>query len=481
MEQELLTNLWGESGKKFSNHLGLENNDRIIFSGKFGMGKTTFLQEFFKNEKKYKVIKLFPVNYSIASNEDIFRYIKYDILYEMLENNYAISEEGKNYLQTSLKFFLKNIHKIGAAFVRMIPQIGKDVADAFEKFDKLKEDYLNYHDKESQTEQEKILEYLAEGKNVEGPFEEGEITKIIQTLLQTKEDSQETVLLIDDLDRVDPEHIFRILNVFAAHFDVKRSGKKDINLKNKFGFDKVIVVCDIQNIRQIFKAKYGVNTDFNGYIDKFYSYDIFEYSIKFELVSLIKKRIDTAPWLTVQGTRIAPDSQADYFNHFLAGKNLFSELLSLLISNDQIDLRNILKWNKLPIKYPLISAINNTSQNTTFFPAIFQLHLLSQIKGDFDGLKDALLACDCKSSPREISESISDLIFILASEHKLDYHPDGRSFSYTIKDINVVLRVDGSSYHVLDKSMQTLRLNDTYLIWAACKVIDFISFNVQFR
>lgn len=69
----------------FEKHL--EENSRIVFSAKFGKGKTTFLKEIFiKNqekyfkEKKYEVIHLFPVNYAVATNEDIFRYIKYDII-----------------------------------------------------------------------------------------------------------------------------------------------------------------------------------------------------------------------------------------------------------------------------------------------------------------------------------------------------------------------------------------------------------------
>src|ERR1700754_2660453 len=93
--------LFLESEKKFIEHLKIKDNERIIFSGKFGHGKTTFLEYFFeedkqkinfKNEISYNVIKLFPVNYSIASNEDIFKYIKYDIILEMLRKEYKVEE-----------------------------------------------------------------------------------------------------------------------------------------------------------------------------------------------------------------------------------------------------------------------------------------------------------------------------------------------------------------------------------------------------
>jgi len=70
---------------RFQEHLLEPANQRTIFSGKFGSGKTIFLNDFFKENKSlFLPIVLHPVNYSIASNEDIFEYIKYDILLELL-------------------------------------------------------------------------------------------------------------------------------------------------------------------------------------------------------------------------------------------------------------------------------------------------------------------------------------------------------------------------------------------------------------
>ncbi len=68
---------------------------------------------------------------------------------------------------------------------------------------------------------------------------------------------------MDDLDRVDPEHVFRILNIFSAYFEKEEN--------NKFGFDKVIVVADYQNLKRIFEHRYGKGSDFSGYLDKFYT------------------------------------------------------------------------------------------------------------------------------------------------------------------------------------------------------------------
>ncbi len=44
---------------QFEKHLDLESNNRIIFSGAFGTGKTFFLEKFFKNNEAYEVIHLF--------------------------------------------------------------------------------------------------------------------------------------------------------------------------------------------------------------------------------------------------------------------------------------------------------------------------------------------------------------------------------------------------------------------------------------
>ena len=83
--------LFTEAAKDFKIHFERENNSRIIFSGIYGIGKSTFLSSIFEDSyqkqlfssEKYNIFHLYPVNYSIASSEDIFRYIKYDIIYKI--------------------------------------------------------------------------------------------------------------------------------------------------------------------------------------------------------------------------------------------------------------------------------------------------------------------------------------------------------------------------------------------------------------
>ncbi|NQU52064.1 MAG: hypothetical protein HQ522_05950 [Bacteroidetes bacterium] len=61
----------------FQDFLVPDHNRRIIFSGPFGIGKTYFLKEFFEEkENEYFPVFLRPINYSILSNEDVFKFIK---------------------------------------------------------------------------------------------------------------------------------------------------------------------------------------------------------------------------------------------------------------------------------------------------------------------------------------------------------------------------------------------------------------------
>lgn len=73
--------------QRFLQFLQEENNNNIIFSGIYGIGKSYFINDFFNNQhsEEYIPIILTPVNYSVANNEDIFEYIKADILLQLLE------------------------------------------------------------------------------------------------------------------------------------------------------------------------------------------------------------------------------------------------------------------------------------------------------------------------------------------------------------------------------------------------------------
>ncbi|MBD0366733.1 MAG: NTPase KAP, partial [Flavisolibacter sp.] len=280
--------------KKFIEHLEFPDNTRILFSGKFGIGKTIFLKHFFQEDTQNEVFKkgkynsyhIYPVNYSIASNEDIFRYIKYDVITSMVLKDIKIEEKDFSYLNTLPDFAKKNLLKIFANLIYMVPKIGKDVFESFQKLNELKEAFYQYHKEVTKAEGDLLIGFLEQIEMEEGSIYKGDvITKLISSVLirQREETKKDNVLIIDDLDRIDPEHIFRILNVFAAHLDAPAG------LPNKLGFDKVIIVCDINNIKYIFRAKYGQQTDFSGYIDKFFSNEVFYFDNREILQSIARE------------------------------------------------------------------------------------------------------------------------------------------------------------------------------------------------
>jgi hypothetical protein len=272
--------LYSENITSFKYHIDDEENYRTIFTGKFGSGKTMFLKHFFNNQtstignEKYYPIHIFPVNYSISGNEDIIKFIKYDIVTHLLLNQ-GIDVKGSIDLKTvSGRFLFKNIDRIIASLFLFIPTWGGQALEAFNIFKGLVNEFKDFEN----SDEDEISKFIDKVQaDVKSTFEEDFITSLIQkACAELKKGGKKVVVIIDDLDRIDPDHIFRILNVFAAHFDF--DGK--LESPNKYGFEKLILVGDIQNIRNIFKSKFGGDTDFNGYIDKFYSKNIFQFDNK---------------------------------------------------------------------------------------------------------------------------------------------------------------------------------------------------------
>ena len=68
-----------------------ENESRIIFSARFGDGKSYFLNEFMESHPKeandYYFITLHPVNYVVEENRDVIEYIKRDILFQLIKDD----------------------------------------------------------------------------------------------------------------------------------------------------------------------------------------------------------------------------------------------------------------------------------------------------------------------------------------------------------------------------------------------------------
>jgi hypothetical protein len=350
MITEISKELFKESEARFAEHLALSDNYRIVFSGRFGMGKSTFISSFFNNSPKYNAIHLYPVNYSVSSNADIFKYIKYDILVEMIINNYPIQAIQLSKWQTFHRYLSENgidlSSKIGLKLVEFIPLIGKNIADLAEPLVHFLKEFPKFHQEKNieTTESELIKDFLKEIEKTKGSiYETGlEIDLIEELLCRNKEkDKKENVLIIDDLDRIDPDHIFRILNIFAAHLDDQKSESW-----NKFGFDKIILICDIDNVRSIFEHRYGGTVDFNGYIDKFYSLRIFEYITRTGLRKFLRDRLLNIEWVSEKG-REASHTKSVQFDD----EGFIVFFLMELCYLGLVNLRNIVKWSNTRFSY----------------------------------------------------------------------------------------------------------------------------------
>ena len=322
---------------EFKNHLEDDRNHRIFFNGKFGTGKTYFLDEFFNDTNEFKAIHLYPVNYQVSSNEDVFELIKYDILLELVGRGWF---EGKDELTKSLavqSYILSEGGKTALKLLKCIPKIGK-VVEAGEHLTKFITGFQAYESKLITGELDYITAYVNDLPNKTGSaIEYDRISQIIRTVVENN-GNKKLCLIIDDLDRIDPEHIFRILNVFSAHFDLHKDHE------NKFGFAKIIVVGDIDNIRNIFKAKYGMDADFNRYVDKFYSKGVFNFDNSAAIIKKISEIIQSAFSLTYSDnpryfTILNEDIKYILYHMILAGTLNYRDLERLF--------KNNYNWNRV--------------------------------------------------------------------------------------------------------------------------------------
>jgi len=286
----------------FENHLQLENNLRIFFSSIYGSGKTYFLTEFFKkNESKYKVIKVYPVCYSTATNRDVFELIKFDILFQIVARyGYVIDQDPEvqdfilkeffliDYFKKNTTNLLEEIVNVSTEIAVANPILKTCITKLVSLLSGTKTKYEEFKKEFSQNSAIELSEFMQSvlNKYPEYSFEDpiGKIIcKLIERLRMSDNGNNIVVLLIDDMDRLDPDHLFRILNIFGNHFG-DSNVSQFFKYENKFGFDKIITVGDIKNIKSIFSHRYGASSDFNGYFSKYYSKGIYDYSsiLKFD-------------------------------------------------------------------------------------------------------------------------------------------------------------------------------------------------------
>lgn len=272
-----------------------------------------------------------------------------------------------------------------------------------DKLSEIFEQYSTYKDKAVKDDGKRLMQYIKQLRHHKGsPHEYDDISELITSMLESiikaeekqeekDEDSPEaevkehkdksfrkTVLIIDDLDRLDPEHVFRLFNIFSAHYD-------SIYDENKFGFDKVIFVCDYNNIRLMYEHRYGKGVDFSGYIDKFYSNDVFSYDnrqyIRSELMQIFKLK-----------PRGISEKQSDQYgpgaNYFYAA---FEYIVKSLLEVNAITLRNLEQFEAYDLPaYKIIAGERGLRYLASNFPLLILIHLLKKLI-NIESLKSNLL------------------------------------------------------------------------------------------
>ena len=115
----------------FTNHL--EANPRTILSSRFGDGKTYFLQKVKEDAEvieKYKVLTIYPVNYQVASNKDIFDLLKRDVLFQLMLNDMISGNVTITNEEAMAWFVQKNGCSIVAELLPYLTEVAMDPESA---------------------------------------------------------------------------------------------------------------------------------------------------------------------------------------------------------------------------------------------------------------------------------------------------------------------------------------------------------------
>lgn len=265
-------------------------DNRLVFSAGFGEGKTYFFNEFKKKySSEFYFITLYPINYVISDNESILEYIKRDICYQLAkdfcirENKFDLVGVLKD-LKDEINFqdLIRMISLIPQiASVGLLPLLNKLLPESKIKIFKLGSN--NHFSSDN---------YIKSFERVGTIYENDAYTKFIRRILESfrNVDHKQTVLIIEDMDRIDPGHMFNILNIFGSHIDRHYIDSTD-KTQNKFGFDKLVTIMSYKNCETLFANKYGEDVDFDGYITKFISSKPFEYSITANARDMLAKKL----------------------------------------------------------------------------------------------------------------------------------------------------------------------------------------------
>lgn len=260
-----------------------EANERMIFSAPFGSGKSYFMERFAEScSRDYYFFTLYPVNYVISPTDSIMEYIKRDVVFQLVEKGLVferfdvkamLTDMAKDLDMTELLSFLALIPS-AQPFVKGFLKTGtkplKIIADNYQSSSK----------------------YISSFSSSGTPYDNDAITCFIKKSFENlkKLDKRKVVLVIEDMDRIDPGHLFTILNIFGAHVDRHYVNPETVE-PNKFGFDKMVIIMDYNSVSGMFKHRYGESANFAGYMGKFVTTSPYHYSIYNKALDLVLKKL----------------------------------------------------------------------------------------------------------------------------------------------------------------------------------------------
>ncbi len=406
--------------EQFQAHLNNTNNQRIIFSGSFGSGKTTFLNNFFNDsaqQEKYYVCKLFPVNYVTSTNKDIYELIKFDILIQLLGTGITIERTDLEKVSTICRSVKSNALKLLQSILGVASLIDENTVKLGKAIEVIANIYKDYKDDSPKT---KVEQFLNDLENELGTsYEMNDISNLIREMLikasKLENRQKETILLIDDFDRLEPLQSFRLLNILSTNDNETGTGE------NKFGFDKIVIVCDINNLRDCFIHINGTNKAFNGYIDKFYSTEIFRFDIRNDLVKVINTLFSQI--------NMPPDVRSEFFDRYL-------DIIQAMINCGEINVRTITKIQEAHIEIIPTKTLDGFYKICDYAGLLF--FVLKKMFADDYEVSNAILACSLQEplSPyRKNSTAINEVLCLLypsiteKQQHELSIYDNKYTFN----------------------------------------------------
>ena len=293
----------------------LEANSSMLFSGKFGSGKSYFLNHYFQqaaNAAKYCVVYTQPSGYYHAADEDVLGYLKYDILFELLRQSDLEELVGEDVgtFSTLLHMLQEDgvapVTVLGAAVVLLLfagpgaaigplqlaklTGLASSGAAMYSKGLQWLEETKRRLNEDDSTRLEEHLKLLSERRN--SLFEESAINDLIHKLLQQQSDrDKQTVLIVDDLDRMLPDDCLSFLNLLSVH----TIPSNDVHLsrrKNLYGFDRIIICGHLANLEAAIEHKFGPRYDSAGYMAKIFAERILDYDPAQILSTIIRRRFE---------------------------------------------------------------------------------------------------------------------------------------------------------------------------------------------